>query len=85
MKKRDREKLDNKIREWDEISHKTNDSISKFWKHIRIAIRDFNDSLMFIKRPSNKADRLGESMIWWFKILVIYFALEGFFYKLTGR
>ena len=80
---------DNRIKklekEWEEQAHPFNDAVDSFIKYVKKEIKMFTNYMMYRKRPSNKIERFADTFMWWFIIIVIYFALEGFFYKLTGR
>lgn len=75
-------KLEN---EWDKSSKKTNDTIDLFLKYVKKEIKIFTNFMMYRKRPSDKIERLADTFTWWFIIIVIFFALKGFTYWLTGR
>jgi hypothetical protein len=57
----------------------------KVWSSFKLEVRHQKNSMMYGKRQKNKWDRWWYEGVWWFKILIIYFALEGFTYWLTGR
>lgn len=80
---------DNRIRrldkKWEESIHPFNDVINLFLKHIKLEIRIFTNYMMYRKRPSNRVERYADTFVWWFIIVVIFFALKGFTYWLTGR
>lgn len=70
---------------FDEIAKPSNDAIAIVFRYLKREIKTFTNYMMYRKRPSNKFDRFADTFLWWFIVIIIYFALEGFFYKITGR
>lgn len=72
-------------REWEEQNKK----LTEFFGRVRFIIRRewkiIVDSMMYNKKSNNKTDRTMEQVIWWLKIVGIFFMLKGITYWLTGR
>lgn len=68
-----------------EISKPANDAIDMFSKYVKREIKTFTNYMMYRKRPTNKVDRYADTFIWWFIIVIIFFALKGITYTFTGR
>ncbi len=69
----------------EKVAKPSNDALAIIFRYVKKEIKRFTNYMMYRTRPSNKFDRFADNFLWWFIIVVIYFALEGFFYKITGR
>lgn len=81
MKKELDERIKRKEEEWQEQMEPFN----SFWDYVKEAIGDGINSMMYNKKPTDKGEKIADQFIWFFKIVVIFFALKGFTYWLTGR
>jgi len=80
---------DNRIKrlekEWEEQAHPFNDAIDWLSKYVKKNIKDTMNSLMYRKKPTDKKDRIADEIVWWLKLIGIFFMFKGISYWLTGR
>lgn len=43
------------------------------------------NAMMYRTKPTDKFERGWDEIVWWVKLVVIFFALKGFTYWMTGR
>lgn len=79
------EKLEAKKRYFDEVYSPVERSIRGFNKEVVKIFRSITNFMMYSKKPTNKGERFAHALEWWFYIGIIFFALKGFTYWLTGR
>jgi hypothetical protein len=86
MTKRQQDNRIKKIeKEWEEQAHPFNDGIDRVYRFWKRETSIFTNYMMYRKRPSNKADRFADTLLWWFIMTIIFFAYKGFCYTLFGR
>lgn len=74
-----------KEKEWEEENKNFTKVSSRIMFIIKREWKIIVDSMMYNKKSNNKTDRLMEQIIWWLKIVGIFFMLKGITYWLTGR
>ncbi len=84
-KRQENIRISKKEKEWEEIAKPSNDAVYLVMKYVKSEMKRFTNYMMYRKRPSNKIERFADNFTWWFIIVVIFFALKGFTYWLTGR
>ena len=72
LKKRDLQRIESKKREWDKALCGPERVIKKEIKHMM-------EFMMYYKKPKDKFERVWHTFEWWGIIIVIFFALKGFF------
>jgi hypothetical protein len=85
MTKSETQKIKAKEREWDEILRPVKEYWSIVWKEIKSDLKKMMNFMMFSKKPNDRIDRFVHGIEWWFGIGLIFFAIKGFTYWLTGR
>lgn len=58
---------------------------AKLERFIKREWRIIVNSMMYNKRPSDRLERFLDQAEWWFKIIMIFFALKGITYTIWGR
>lgn len=84
-KKREDKLVAVKEKEWEEIASPFNNFMEKMWKEIKRDWKTMINNLMYAKKPKDKVDKFIHEFYWWGFVILIFFALKGFTYWLTGR
>lgn len=84
-KRQENRKIDEISKKWGKIAEPSQDAVSVAMRYFKREIKRFTNYMMYRKRPTDKIERYADTFMWWFIIVIIYFALEGFTYKFTGR
>ena len=80
MQKSDLQRIESKKREWERTERGFNRRVRKLWKIFKSELIEGKNNMIYGKRPKDKLERIWYECMWFFKIMIIFFALRGFFW-----